>query len=87
VEVKAKRIKSTMMMHVPHRRRSSMLNQRFVDKENILLQPKTHQCQKSTRTIKSTTIITKGGWTIEYLEEAMNVMDKGVTSLRRASCH
>jgi hypothetical protein len=58
-----------------------------MDKENILLQPKTHQCQKSTRTIKGTTIITKGGWTIEYLEDTMDAMKIGVTSLRRASCH
>jgi len=37
VEVKAKRIKLTMMMHVPHRRRSTVLN----GQENIYFNLKT----------------------------------------------
>jgi hypothetical protein len=58
-----------------------------MDNENILFQPKTHQRQKSTRTVKGITIITKGGWRTEYLKDTMDAMEIGVRSLRRASCH
>jgi hypothetical protein len=56
-----------------------------MDNWNILLQLKTHQHQKLTRTIKGTTIITKGGWRTEYLKDIMDAMEIRVTSLKKAS--
>ncbi len=65
-----------------------MLDQQVVNKANIPPQLGTQWHQKfKTRTIRGTIIITRGGYAIESLKEAMDIMERGFTLLKRATHH
>lgn len=57
-----------------------MLNQ-TTNKDNV--PPQQNKSPKSTRTNKNATINLKNKWTTKGLKEAMDAMERGVTSLRK----
>jgi hypothetical protein len=72
-----------MMINVPHRRRSEPSQ----DKENV---PPSfgHEPTKKQKKIKRCSLlITRSKWTNKTLEEAMDAIENGTTSLRKASRH
>jgi hypothetical protein len=63
-----------------------MLDQLAPNKENMPPRLESQPWHKSTRVIKQVTYL-KGNWRIEDLEEAMDVIEREFTSLRKASQH
>jgi len=80
VQVKTKKIKSTLNVNVPCKKRSCLLNQ-TINKDNV--PPQQKKCPKSTRTNKNATINLKNKWRTKGLKEAMDVVERGITSLRK----
>ncbi len=77
-----------MMFNLPYKRRSNVLQQPTLDKENIPPQIAiASTIQKPTRMRRGLDAYLRGKWTHQQLEEAMDVMEGGLTSMKKASKH
>jgi hypothetical protein len=75
------------MINVPRRRRNGLQEEPSQYKENVppsLGQKPTRKKKKGNR---CNPLITRGKWTSEALKEAMDAIENGTTSLRKASRH
>jgi len=76
------------MLNVPCRRQSGLDDQPSQDKENVLPSFGSQELtSKQQRVNKSNPFNNRGKWSTQTLEEAMDVVEKGITSLRKASKH
>ncbi len=77
-----------MMFNVPHRIMSNVLQQPTLDKENIPPQVAlASTTRKPTRVKRGPNAYPKGKWIDQQLEEAMDIVEGGLTSLRKAYKH
>jgi hypothetical protein len=70
-----------MMINVHHRRRNGLQEEPNQDKENV------PPPRKQRKINICSPLIIKGKWTSEALEEAMDAIENGTISLRKASRH
>jgi len=76
------------MFNVPCKRRSNVLQQRTLDKENIPPQIAIASIiQKPTRMRRGLDVYPRGKWTNQQLEKAMDVVEGRLTSMRKTSKH
>jgi hypothetical protein len=77
-----------MSLNVPHRKQSGLNDQPIHDKENI---PPSSGSQepiiKQRKVNRSNHISTRSKWSTYALEEAMDVVERNTTSLKKASRH
>jgi hypothetical protein len=79
--------KTNMMFNVPHKR-SNVLQQPTLDKENIPPQITiASTIQKPTRMRRGLDTYPRSKWTNQQLEKAMDVVKGGLTSMMKASKH
>ncbi len=76
-----------MMTNVPHRKQSGLQEEPSQDKENVPPSCKHELARKQRKVNRCDPLITKGKQTNEALEEAMDAIENGTTSLRKASRH
>ncbi len=73
-----------MMFNVPQIRMSNVLQQPTLDKENIPPQVAlTRTTRKPTKVRRGPDAYPKGKWIDQQLEEAMDIVERGLTSLRK----
>jgi hypothetical protein len=76
-----------MMINIPRRRQSGLQEEPSQDKENVPPSCGEEPTRKYKKVSRCNPLITRGNWTNEALEEAMDVIENGTTSLRKASKH
>jgi hypothetical protein len=74
-----------MKINVSYRRRSGLQEELSQNKENVPPSCKHELVKKQRRVNRCDPLIIKGKWTNEALEEAMDVIENGTTSLKKAS--
>jgi len=75
------------MINVFCRRRSGMQEESSLNKESVAPSCGQKPTRKWRRINRCGLLITRGKWTNEALEKAMDVIENGTTSLRKASKH
>jgi hypothetical protein len=76
-----------MMINVPHTRQSALQEELSQDKENVPPSCEQKLARKQRRVNRCGPLITRGKWTNVTLEEAMDAIKNGTTSLTKASRH
>jgi hypothetical protein len=77
-----------MLLNVPHRRQSGLDDQPNQNKENVPPFFGSQKLAKKQRRVnRSNPISTRGKWSNQALEEAMDAIERGTISLRKASKH
>jgi hypothetical protein len=77
--------KNIMMFNVLCRRCNGVLNRQKTNKENVPLQIISNTIQRLAKTNRGHVINLKGKWSSESLEVAMDVVERGITSLQGAN--
>jgi hypothetical protein len=75
------------MINVLSRKRSGLQEEPSQDKENVPPSCGQEPARKYKRVNKCSPLISRGKWTNEALKEAMDAIENGTTSLRKASKH
>jgi hypothetical protein len=76
-----------MVINVPHRRQSGLHGELSQDKENVSPSCGQEPTRKHKRVNRCDFLITRGKWTNEALEEAMDAIENGTNSLSKARKH
>jgi hypothetical protein len=76
-----------MLINVPHRRRSGLQEEPSQNKENVPPSLGHEPTRKQRIVNRCIPLITRGKWTSEALEEAMDAIENGTTSLRKGNMH
>ncbi len=75
------------MINVLHRKQNELQEKPSQDKENVPPSCGQEPTRRQKRVNKCSPLITRGKWTNEALEEAMDAIENGTNSLRKASRH
>jgi len=75
------------MINVPRRRQSGLQKELSQDKENVPPSCEHELARKHKRVNRCDPLIIKSKWINEALEEAMDAIENGTTSLRKANRH